>query len=170
MAIVLFSVKLGWLPGNGSETVGANPHGLAFLLDRARYLILPASSLALFYVAVYARLIRASLLEVQRLDFIRAAAAKGLSPAALVWRHALPNALIPVTTVAGLHLGNLLGGAVVIETVYGWPGMGRMALDAVIGRDYGLLMGVLLLASLLVIAANLALDLLHAWLDPRIAA
>jgi peptide/nickel transport system permease protein len=170
MAIVLFSVKLGWLPGNGSETVGANPHGLAFLLDRARYLILPASSLALFYVAVYARLIRASLLEVQRLDFIRAAAAKGLSPAALVWRHALPNALIPVTTVAGLHLGNLLGGAVVIETVYGWPGMGRLALDAVIGRDYGLLMGVLLLASLLVIAANLALDLLHAWLDPRIAA
>jgi peptide/nickel transport system permease protein len=170
MAIVLFSVKLGWLPGNGSETVGANPQGLAFVLDRARYLILPASSLALFYVAVYARLIRASLLEVQRLDFIRAAAAKGLSPTALVWRHALPNALIPVTTVAGLHFGNLLGGAVVVETVYGWPGMGRLALDALIGRDYGLLMGVLLLASLLVIAANIAIDLLHAWLDPRIAA
>ena len=169
MAIVLFSVKLGWLPGNGSETVGANLHGLAWLMDRAAYLALPAASLALFFVAVYARLIRSSLLEVQQLDFMRAAAAKGLSPIALVWRHALPNALIPVTTVAGLHLGNLLGGAVVIETVYGWPGMGRLALEAVLGRDYGLLLGVLLLSSLLVILANAAIDVLHAWLDPRIA-
>ncbi len=168
MAIVLFSVKLGWLPGNGSESVGADLHGLPWLLDRARYLVLPAGSLALFYVAVYARLIRSSLLEVRRLDFMRAAAAKGLSPLALVWRHALPNALIPVTTVAGLHVGNLLGGAVVVETVFGWPGMGRLALEAVIGRDYGLLMGVLLLSSLLVIAANAAIDLLQAWLDPRI--
>ncbi len=169
MAIVLFSVKLGWLPGNGSETVGANLHGLAWLMDRAAYLALPAASLALFFVAVYARLIRSSLLEVQQLDFMRAAAAKGLSPIALVWRHALPNALIPVTTVAGLHLGNLLGGAVVVETVYGWPGMGRLALEAVLGRDYGLLLGVLLLSSLLVILANAAIDVLHAWLDPRIA-
>ena len=169
MAIVLFSVKLGWLPGNGNETVGADLHGPAWVLDRLGYLVLPASSLALFYVAVYARLIRSSLLEVRRLEFMRAAAAKGLSPMALVWRHALPNALIPVSTVAGLHLGNLLGGAVVVETVFGWPGMGRLALEAVIGRDYGLLMGVLLLSSLLVILANAAIDLLHAWLDPRIA-
>ena len=170
MAIVLFSVKLGWLPGNGNETVGAGLHGLAWVLDRLTYLVLPAASLALFYVAVYARLIRSGLLEVRRLEFMRAAAAKGLSPMALVWRHALPNALIPVSTVAGLHLGNLLGGAVVVETVFGWPGMGRLALEAVIGRDYGLLMGVLLLSSLLVIAANMAIDLLHAWLDPRIGA
>ena len=134
MAIVLFSVKLGWLPGNGSETVGAGLHGVRWALDRLGYLVLPAGSLALFYVAVYARLVRSSLLEVRRLEFMRAAAAKGLSPAALVWRHALPNALIPVTTVAGLHLGNLLGGAVVVETVFGWPGMGRLALEAVIGR------------------------------------
>jgi peptide/nickel transport system permease protein len=170
MAIVLFSVKLDWLPGNGNETVGAGLDGPAWVLDRLRYLVLPAGSLALFYVAVYARLIRSSLLEVRGLEFMRAAAAKGLSPAALVWRHALPNALIPVSTVAGLHLGNLLGGAVVVETVFGWPGMGRLALEAVIGRDYGLLMGVLLLSSLLVILANVAIDLLHAWLDPRIAA
>jgi peptide/nickel transport system permease protein len=170
MAIVLFSVKLGWLPGNGSETVRADAHGIALVLDRARYLVLPAGSLALFYVAVYARLIRTSLLEVQRLDFIRAAAARGLPAFTIVWRHALPNALIPLSTVAGLHFGNLLGGAVVVETVYGWPGMGRLALDALVGRDYGLLMGVLLLSSLLVIAANMALDLLHAWLDPRTAA
>ena len=169
MAIVLFSVKLGWLPGNGSETVGAGLRGLPWAIDRLSYLVLPAASLALFYVAVYARLVRASLLEVRQLDFMRAAEAKGLSPFALVWRHALPNALIPVSTVAGLHLGNLLGGAVVVETVFGWPGMGRLALDAVIGRDYGLLMGVLLLSSLLVILANASIDLFHAWLDPRIA-
>ena len=168
MAIVLFSVRLGWLPGNGDETVGAGLHGRAWVLDRLAYLVLPAASLALFYVAVYARLIRSSLLEVRGLEFMRAAAAKGLSPVALVWRHAMPNALIPVSTVAGLHLGNLLGGAVVVETVFGWPGMGRLALEAVIGRDYGLLMGVLLLSSLLVIVANVAIDLLHAWLDPRI--
>ena len=168
MAIVLFSVKLGWLPGNGIETVGQAFHGPAFLWDRLSYLILPATSLALFFVAVYARLVRASLLEVQKLDFMRAAAARGLSPFMLMARHALPNALIPVTTVAGLHIGNLLGGAIVVETVYGWPGMGRLALEAVLGRDYGLLLGVLLLSSLLVIAANAALDVLHAWLDPRI--
>ena len=168
MAIVLFSVKLGWLPGNGSETVGVVLHGPALVWDRISYLILPAASLALFFVAVYARLVRASLLEVQKLEFMRAAAARGLHPLMLVARHALPNALIPVTTVAGLHVGNLLGGAIVVETVYGWPGMGRLALEAVLGRDYGLLLGVLLLSSLLVIGANAAIDVLHAWLDPRI--
>ena len=170
MAIVLFSVRLGWLPANGAGTVGADLHGMAWLTDRAGFLVLPAASLSLFFVAVYARLVRASLLEVQRLDFMRAAAAKGMHPLMLTLRHALPNALIPLTTVAGLHLGNLLGGAVVVETVYGWPGMGRLALEAVVGRDYGLLLGVLLLSSLLVIAANAGLDLLHAWLDPRITA
>ncbi len=169
MAIVLFSVKLGWLPGNGNETVGAGLHGLAAAWDRARYLVLPASSLALFFVAIYARLVRTSLIEVRRLDFIRTAAAKGVHPVALIARHALPNALIPLTTVAGLHVGNLLGGAVVVETVYGWPGMGRLALEAVLGRDYGLLLGVLLFSSLLVIVANIAVDLLQAWIDPRIA-
>lgn len=169
MAIVLFSVRLGWLPANGSATVGAGLHGLAALADRASYLVLPAVSLSLFFVAVYARLVRSSLLEVQRLEFMRAAAAKGMHPLMLTLRHALPNALIPLTTVAGLHIGNMLGGAVVVETVYGWPGMGRLALEAVVGRDYGLLLGVLLLSSFLVIAANAALDLLHAWLDPRIS-
>ena len=169
MAIVLFSVKLGWLPGNGNETVGAGLHGLAAMLDHLRYLLLPAASLSLFFVAVYARLVRASLLEVQRLDFMRAAAAKGLHPLALFARHALPNALVPLTTVAGLHVGNLLGGAVVVETVFGWPGMGRLALEAVVGRDYGLLLGVLLLSSLLVITVNAAVDVLHAWLDPRVS-
>ncbi|GGJ18351.1 ABC transporter permease [Neoroseomonas lacus] len=168
MAIVLFSVKLGWLPANGNMTIGADLTGFALIADRARYLVLPSLALASFFIAVYARLTRASMLDVQRQDFMRTAAAKGLHPVTIQLRHALRNALIPVTTMAGLHLGNLLGGAVVVETVYGWPGMGRLALEAVTGRDFNVLLGVLLFSSLLVIVANVAIDLLHAWLDPRI--
>jgi peptide/nickel transport system permease protein len=168
MAIVLFSVKLGWLPSNGSETVGQALSGLHLLADRATYLMLPSLALSSFFIAVYARLTRAAMLEVQSQDFMRTAAAKGLHPVAVQVRHALRNALIPVTTMAGVHLGNLLGGAVVVETVFGWPGMGRLALEAVLGRDFNLLLGVLLLSSLLVIVANAGVDLLQAWLDPRI--
>ena len=170
MAIVLFSVELGWLPSDGSMTIGANLTGFAFLSDRLEHLILPALALASFFVAVYARLVRASMLEVQRQDFMRTAQAKGLHPFFIQLHHALRNALIPVTTVAGMHLGNLLGGAVVVETLFGWPGMGRLALEAVLARDFSVLLGVLLLSSLLVIIANVVIDLLHAWLDPRIGA
>ncbi len=168
MAIVLFSVKLDWLPNDSNMTVGADLTGWAMIVDRARHLILPALALASFFVAVYARLVRASMLEVQRQDFMRTAHAKGLHPFLIQLRHALRNALIPVTTVAGMHLGNLLGGAVVVETLFSWPGMGRLALEAVLGRDYSVLLGVLLLSSIVVIIANMAIDLLHAWLDPRI--
>jgi len=105
---------------------------------------------------------------VQRQDFMRTARAKGLHPLLVQLRHALRNALVPVTTVAGMHLGNLLGGAVVVETLFRWPGMGRLALEAVLARDFSVLLGVLLLSSLLVIIANVVIDLLHAWLDPRI--
>ena len=170
IAIVLFSVKLGWLPSNGSQTVGTDLSGWHFVADRAKYLLLPSFALSSFYIAVYARLTRATMLEVMGQDFMRTAAAKGLHPLAIQFRHALRNALIPVTTVAGLHFGNLLGGAVVVETVYGWPGMGRLTLEAVTGRDFNVLLGVLFLSSVVVIVANLAIDLLQAWLDPRITA
>ncbi len=170
MAVVLFSVKLGWLPSDSNMTIGANLSGWSMIVDRARHLVLPALALASFFVAVYARLVRTSMLEVQRQDFMRTAQAKGLHPFLIQLRHALRNALIPVTTVAGMHLGNLLGGAVVVETLFGWPGMGRLALEAVLARDFSVLLGVLLLSSLLVILANMLIDLLHAWLDPRVAA
>jgi peptide/nickel transport system permease protein len=170
MAIVLFSVKLGWLPSNGSMTVGIPMSGVHLLLDRASYLVLPSLALSSFFIAVYARLTRATMLEVQGQDFIRTASAKGLHPIAVQLRHIVRNALIPVATVASIHLGNLLGGAVVVETVFGWPGMGRLALEAVIGRDFNVLLGVLLLSSLLVIVANAGMDLLQAWLDPRVQA
>lgn len=168
MAIVLFSVKLGWLPSDGNASLGVDLAGLPMIGDRLAHLVLPALALASFFVAVYARLTRAAMLEVQRQDFMRTAQAKGLHPFLIQLRHALRNALIPVTTVAGIHLGNLLGGAVVVETLFSWPGMGRLALEAVLARDFSVLLGVLLLSSLLVIVANVAVDLLHAWLDPRI--
>ncbi|MER8396852.1 ABC transporter permease [Mesorhizobium sp. M1348] len=168
MLIVLFSVKLGWLPSGGSGTIGSNLTGLASLWDKARYMILPALSLALFYVAIYARLTRAAMLEVQSQDYVRTAAAKGLSPTVITIRHVLRNALIPITTMAGMHVGGMLGGAVVVETVYSWPGLGRLAFEAVMGRDFTVLLGILLLSSLLVIVANATVDVLHAWLDPRI--
>lgn len=170
MAVVVFSVHLGWFPSGGSQTLGAGLQGLAWWQDRLAHLALPALALSTFFVAIYARLTRASMLEVSRLDFVRTAAAKGLSPLSIQVRHVLRNALIPVTTMAGLHLSHLLGGSVVIETVFGWHGMGTLATEAVLARDYPVLLGVLLLASLVVIVANALIDLLHAWLDPRIEA
>lgn len=168
MAIVLFSVTMNWLPSNGNASIGAGLTGWDAFVDRLRHLIMPALSLSLFYAAVYARLTRATMLEVQQQDFMRTAAAKGLHPVVMQFRHALRNALIPVTTVAGMHLGNMLGGAMVVETVFGWPGMGRLALDSVVNRDFSVLLGILLLSSILVIIANVVVDILQSWLDPRI--
>ncbi|MFT4117712.1 ABC transporter permease [Bradyrhizobium sp.] len=168
MLILLFSVKLGWLPSGGSTTIGSTNGGVAALLDRARYMVLPALSLALFYIAIYSRLARTAMLEAQAQDYVRTAAAKGLSPLTITVRHVLRNALLPVTTVAGMHFGGLLGGAVVVETVYSWPGLGRLAFEAVMSRDFSVLLGILLLSSLLVIIANMTVDLVQAWLDPRI--
>ncbi len=169
LAIVLFSVRLGWLPSGGDVTIGASLHGLAWLADIGRHLLLPALTLAAFFVAIYARLVRAAMLEVQRQDFVRTAQAKGLHPLRVTVRHVLRNALMPLTTMVGLHVGTLLGGAAVTETVFSWPGLGRLALDAVLARDFNVLLGVLLLSSLVVIAANVLVDLFQAWLDPRIA-
>ncbi len=168
MLIVLFSIMLGWLPSGGYETIASGYSGWELFLDRARHLVLPATTLALFYIAVYARLTRSAFLEVAQLDFIKTARAKGVSPLHIVTRHILPNALLPVTTVAGVHAGGILGGAVVVETVFNWPGLGRLGYDAIMQRDFGLLLGILLLSSILVIVMNLLIDLLQAWLDPRI--
>ncbi|PPE71104.1 ABC transporter permease [Caldimonas thermodepolymerans] len=170
MLIVCFSIQLGWLPSGGAETIGAGLAGWDAVVDRVRHMVLPALSLALFFVAIYARLTRAAMLEVRSQDFVRTAAAKGLAPWRITVHHVLRNALLPVTTMAGVHLANILGGAVVVETVYSWPGLGRLAFEAVMGRDFNVLLGVLVLSSLLVIVANMLVDLLHAWLDPRIDA
>lgn len=168
MLIVVFSVWLGWLPSGGAQTIGAGLTGMAWLLDRLRHLVLPALSLALFFVAIYARLVRASMLEVRDQDYVRTAIAKGLSRRVVTLRHMLWNALLPITTVAGMHVGAILGGAVVVETVFSWPGLGRLAFEAVLKRDFSVLLGILLLSSMIVIIVNMLVDLLQAWLDPRI--
>lgn len=169
MLIVFFSIKLGWLPTGGSQTVGVAMTGWAGIIDQMRHVVLPATSLALFYIAIYARLTRAAVLEVLSQDYVRTAAAKGLTPLTVMIGHVMRNAMLPITTVAGMHVGGLLGGTIVIETVYSWPGLGRLAFDSVMGRDFNVLLGILLLSSLLVIAVNLLVDLLQAWLDPRIS-
>ena len=168
VAIIAFSVRLGWLPSGGASTLGLNLSGWPAVLDRIQHVILPAVTLAGFFTAIYARLTRAAMLEVQRQDFVRTAEAKGIHPFFVVVRHVLRNALIPITTVAGMHFGSLLGLAVVTETVFSWPGVGSLALDAVRGRDYVLLLGIMLLSSLMVVLANVVTDLLQVWLDPRI--
>jgi peptide/nickel transport system permease protein len=168
MLIVLFSIKLGWLPSSGAESIGSTATGLAALGDKLRYMILPTISLSLFYVAIYARLARVSMIEAKGQDYVRTARAKGLSERRILVRHVLRNALLPVTTVAGMHVGGILGGSVVIETVYGWPGLGRLAYEAVMGRDFAVLLGILLFSSLLVVLANALVDIIHGVLDPRV--
>lgn len=168
MMIVLFSVHLGWLPSGGMESIGAGHQGLARVLDVARHMIMPVATLSLFYVAVYTRIMRASMLEVFNQDYVTTARAKGLSERRITFRHVLRNALLPVVTLVGVQIGGMLGGSVLVETVFSWPGLGRLAFEAVFQRDINLLLGILLLCSFVVILANIAVDLAYSWLDPRI--
>lgn len=170
MTLILFSVQLDWLPSGGNITIGADLTGWAYVADMLRHAILPVLALSSFFIAIYARLTRAAMLEIAQQDFVRTAQAKGLTPWFVTVRHILRCALLPITTVAGMHFGNLLGGAAVVETVFSWPGLGRLALEAVMARDFNVLLGVLLLSALLVIVANILVDLLQSWLDPRIKA
>lgn len=168
MAVLLFSVHLGWLPGFGYETVGAGYTGFARALDILRHLILPATTLGLFFMAVYMRMTRASMLEVSRLDFVKTARAKGLRPGLIQRRHILRNAILPVVTLAGLQAGQLVGGAVLIETVFAWPGIGRLMFEALSQRDYNLLLGVFIVSAAMVLLFNLITDILYRFVDPRI--
>ncbi|MFD2238288.1 ABC transporter permease [Aureimonas populi] len=168
MAVVLFSVQLGWLPGFGYESVGSGYTGLARVADIARHLVLPATTLGLFFMAVYVRITRASMLEVGRQDFVRTARAKGLRPGVIQRRHVLRNAILPVVTLAGVQAGQLVGGAVLIETVFAWPGIGRLMFEALSQRDYNLLLGVFVVSSAMVLLFNLITDVLYRIVDPRI--
>src|SRR3954468_13101980 len=168
MAILLFSVAVDWLPSFGYESVGANYTGLAHVLDVAAHLVLPATTIGLFFMATYARMTRASMLEVNRLDFVKTARAKGLSAPVIQRRQVLPTALLPVVTLAGLQAGTLVGGAVLTETVFAWPGIGRLMYEALLQRDYNLLLGVFVVCSAMVLAFNLITDLIYRSVDPRI--
>lgn len=168
MGIVIFAVKLGWLPAGGFEEIGAGYSGIRRVADIAWHLLLPTLTLALIFLATYLRIMRASMLEVLNLDFVRTARAKGLSPNRVIAGHVLRNALLPMITLVGLQAGTMLGGSVVVESVFALPGLGRLAYESVVQRDLNTLLGIVFVSALLVIAVNFAVDLLYGRLDPRI--
>ncbi|OCX64605.1 ABC transporter permease [Thioclava sp. SK-1] len=168
MAVLVFSVNLGWLPGFGYETVGANYTGLTRMWDILSHLVLPASTLGLFFMAVYMRMTRASMLEVGQQDFVKTARAKGLADPIIRRRHILRNALLPVVTLAGLQAGQLVGGAVLTETVFAWPGIGRLMFESLAARDYNTILGVFLVSAAMVIVFNIITDIVYRLIDPRI--
>ena len=170
MMTVLFAVKLGWLPVGGMRSIGVEQNVLEATVDVMKHMLLPATALGLFYAATYARVMRASMLEIFRLDFVRTARAKGLSRTRVVIAHVLRNALLPVVTLLGLQLGTVLGGSVVIEAVFSWPGIGSLLFDSVMSRNYPMVLGVLVLGSVIVAVANASVDLIYMRLDPRIRA
>lgn len=168
MGIVFFSIYLNWLPPSGFGSIEQSLTGFSAILDIAWYLILPTITLALVYLAIYLRIMRASLLEVSTLDFVKTAKAKGLSSRKILVNHVLRNAMLPMITLIGLQAGTMLGGSVVIETIFAIPGLGRLAYDSVVQRDLNTLLGVVFISAILVIFINIIVDMLYAKLDPRI--
>ena len=161
--IYVFSVNLGWLPAGNRETIGDGS-----FLDRLSHLVLPCTVLALVSTAVWSRYMRSSMLDVINQDYIRTAKSKGVAPMRILVHHALRNALLPMITITGLHVSTLLSGALVTETVFTWPGMGRLFLDSVSNRDYPVVMGMLIFTACMVLLGSLLADLLYSVADPRI--
>jgi peptide/nickel transport system permease protein len=168
MLLLVFANWLALFPTGGMEDVTVTRTGLAHALDVLNHLALPATTLALIYMAQYSRQARAGMLSALAADYVRTARAKGLGEGRVIYRHALRNALIPVLTILGLQFGQVLAGAVLVETVFGWPGLGRLAYESILRRDSPTLLGILLGSALMVIAANLVTDLAYRLADPRI--
>jgi peptide/nickel transport system permease protein len=165
MLIILFSVRLGWLPGTGmTSAVGGGD-----ALDIAKHLVLPALTLSVVPLAVIARYTRSAMLEVLGQDYVRTARAKGLNERSVTWQHVFRNTLVALVTMLGLQIGFLLAGAVYVENVFSWPGIGQMLVDAILKRDFPLVQGGVLLVAIVYVLVNLVTDLLYAALDPRIA-
>ena len=167
-AIYLFAVKIPLLPTGGYSSPGQEYGVGGMLLDHLRHLILPGMVLGLESTAAIMRYTRSSMLEVIRLDYILTARGKGLKPYAVIVQHALRNALLPVLTILGLRLPDLFGGAIIIETIFNWPGMGLLYMDGVTTRDYPLIMGMVLISAVLIVVSNLITDIAYAGVDPRI--
>jgi peptide/nickel transport system permease protein len=168
MLLLLFASTFPLFPVSGMDDPSRPPIGFAHALDVAHHLVLPTVTLALVYLAQYSRQARASMLAALGADYVRTARAKGLGERRVVYRHALRNALIPVITIAGLQFGQVLAGAVLVETVFGWPGLGRLAYDSILRRDSPTLLGILLGSAVMVIAANLIADAAYRFADPRL--
>jgi peptide/nickel transport system permease protein len=168
MMIVVFSLNLGWFPTSGMENVAAFYEGWDRVKDIAVHLVLPTITLSLFYLALYTRMMRASMLEQYGQDYVITARAKGLTERRITFVHVLRNALLPVVTMAGVQVGALIGGSVIVESVFAWPGLGMLAFESLFARDLNLLLGIFLLSSALVIVVNLIVDIIYSLLDPRI--
>jgi len=168
MMIVVFSLNFGWFPTSGMENIAAFHEGFDRVKDIAHHLVLPTITLSLFYLALYTRMMRASMLEQYGLDYVVTARAKGLTERRITFVHVLRNALLPVVTMAGVQVGALIGGSVIVESVFAWPGLGMLAFESLFARDLNLLLGIFLLSSALVVAVNLIVDVIYSFLDPRI--
>ena len=169
MLVILFASVLPILPVSGMRAIDSSGGaGLADMIDVLYHLILPTLTLSLVYLAQYSRLSRSSMLDVLGSDFIRTARAKGLAERVVMYKHALRNALLPVVTVLGLQFGNVMAGAILVETVFNWPGLGRLAFESVLRRDYPTILGLLLFSSIVVVVMNLMTDLCYRLIDPRI--
>jgi peptide/nickel transport system permease protein len=166
--MLLFAIVFGWLPAQGMRATRTEFAGLRYVLDVAAHLALPVLALSTRFLAVNARLTRASMLEVLGREFVTTARAKGAPETSVVLRHGLRNALLPVVTVMGLNLGLLLTGSALVETVFAWPGVGRLLFDSISTRDFPVIQGIFLAVSITVVVANLLTDVLYAYLDPRI--
>jgi peptide/nickel transport system permease protein len=158
--ILIFSIGLGWTPVSGANSGGSTSIGW-------NYLVLPAITMGASLAAILTRMVRTAMLEELGQDYIRTARSKGLSETAVVWRHALPNALIPIVTVVGLQFGALLAGAIVTEKIFSWPGLGRLVVDAISNRDYALVQGCLLAIGLTYVLVNFLTDVAYRWINPR---
>jgi peptide/nickel transport system permease protein len=164
LLILLFAVELGWLPAGGVQSIGEGSLG-----DRLAHLVLPVLTLTVLTAGSVLRFTRSAMLETLRQDYIRTARAKGLGPFGVVLNHALRNAMIPVVTVLALHFGALFSGALIVETMFAYPGMGKLIYDSIMGNDFNLALVGLLFATLLTLLSNLGADVVYAWLDPRIS-
>lgn len=168
MLLLLFGSVWPILPVVGMTDVARSEQGLAYVADVLRHLVLPSLTLAIVFMAQYSRLARVNMIDALSSDYVRTARAKGLPEWVVIGKHALRNTLIPIVTVAGLQIGNLLAGAVLVETVFSWPGMGRLVFDSILRRDYPTLLAVLFFSAMLVMVANILTDIVYRLIDPRI--
>lgn len=166
--VLVFSLHFDWFPSQGMRSMRETKEGFDLVLDVLHHLVLPATTYAVFHLALVFRLTRNKMLDVIVQDYILTARAKGASARRALLRHALPNALLPVMTVLGVHFGYLIAGSVLTENVFAWPGMGRLIFESLESRDYPLISGIFLVVSAMIILANLLTDLVYAWLDPRV--
>ncbi|MFN0160110.1 MAG: ABC transporter permease [Burkholderiales bacterium] len=168
LLLITFALKLDWFPAQGMMSIRAPTEGFGKVLDIAHHLVLPAATYSLYHLALMFRLTRVKMQDVLAQDYIQTARAKGLSEAQTVFHHALRNAMLPIITVLGLNFGFMLAGSVLTETVFAWPGTGRLLYEAIVARDYPVLMGLFVCLSTMVVLVNVATDIAYALIDPRV--